>query len=70
MPTITVYEYREWTDEDYAKVQIYITESLRLAALSKEALVKEAVERGLVDDPLIEEIVTRLDPEWAYREEI
>lgn len=60
---------REWTDEAYARVLAHVRESIRLRGLTPAALVRECVSRGDVDDPLIEEICTRLDPRWAYRDD-
>lgn len=56
-----------WTEEAYAKAYAYIEESSRLEALTDGALVWEAVERGLVDDQVVEEMADRLDPRWAWR---
>ncbi len=56
-----------WTEDAYAKLQAYIDESMRLHKLTGAALVLEAVQLGLVDDPIVEEMATRLDPRWTWR---
>ncbi len=60
----------ELTPELAAKQWAYHQECRRLSKLSNAELVWAAVGRGLVDDPLIEELCTRLDPHWAERGEM
>ena len=58
---------KSWTEAACAKTLAYIDESIYLGALTDGALVCEAVERGFVDDQLVEEMADRLDPRWAWR---
>ena len=53
------------TDEIAEKILDSVHEQIRLEKLTNEELVKECLlDNDLADYPIVEEMMTRLDPHW------
>ena len=59
----------EFTDRARARLLAAIQEMQRLEKVSDRELVQEALSAGLSDFPIVEAMMSRLDPDWAKEEE-